>query len=83
MQLYIKDMESEVSYRPVKSLRGIKSVWLDPGESKTIEFTVEPGGFSLYDPERNEYVVEPGIFKVMLGGSSLDMDLVTAEFEVL
>ena len=79
-QLYIRDCISFVT-RPVKELKGFERVALKAGESKRITFTLTPEHLRYYNLEM-ERVVEPGTFKVMVGGSSRDKDLLTAEFEV-
>ena len=79
-QLYICDCYSEVT-RPVKELKGFERVALKAGESKRISFNLTPEHLQYYNLEM-ERVVEPGTFKVMVGKSSQDADLLTAEFEV-
>ena len=79
-QLYIRDCISFVT-RPVKELKGFQRVALKAGESKRISFTLTPEHLRYYNLEM-ERVVEPGTFKVMVGGSSRDKDLLSAEFEV-
>ena len=79
-QLYIRDCISFIT-RPVKELKGFERVALKAGESKRITFTLTPEHLRYYNLDM-ERVVEPGTFKVMVGGSSRDKDLLTAEFEV-
>ena len=79
-QLYIRDCISFIT-RPVKELKGFERVTLKAGESKRITFTLTPEHLRYYNLDM-ERVVEPGTFKVMVGGSSRDKDLLTAEFEV-
>ena len=79
-QLYINDCYSEVT-RPIKELKGFKRVALKAGESKRITFTLTPEHLRYYNLNM-ERVVEPGTFEVMVGGSSLNKDLLTAKFEV-
>ena len=43
-------------------------------KTKTINFTIHPDDMSLFDKNMN-YTVEPGKFKVMIGGSSVDIRL--------
>jgi len=65
---------------PVKRLAGFEKVNLAAGEKKTVKFKLTPDQLSFLD--RNlEPVVEPGMFKVMVGSSSDDIRL-TGEFEV-
>ncbi|UMB61785.1 glycoside hydrolase family 3 C-terminal domain-containing protein [Lutibacter sp. A80] len=72
VQLYITDKESSV-VRPLKSLRGIKRISLNPGESTQVEFTVNTEDLSFYDVTKQEKVVEPGIFEIGIGASSKEM----------
>ncbi len=68
VQLYIHDEFSSV-IKPVKELKGFELVELKPGESRTISFTLSDAELGFYN-HRHEFVVEPGTFKVMAGGSS-------------
>ncbi|MBE6197479.1 MAG: beta-glucosidase [Rikenellaceae bacterium] len=79
-QLYIRDCISDVT-RPVKELKGFERVALKAGESKRITFTLTPEHLRYYNLDM-ERVVESGAFKVMVGASSSDKDLLTAEFVV-
>jgi beta-glucosidase len=78
-QLYIRDEVSSVT-RPIKELRGFRRVTLNPGEMKTIEFTLGPEELSFFNREMQR-VVEPGSFKVMVGGNSVD--LIEAKLDVI
>ena len=71
VQLYIRDEVSSVT-RPVKELRGFRRITLDPGKTQTVEFTLGPEEISFLN--RNmQRVVEPGTFKIMVGGNSVDL----------
>ena len=70
-QLYIHQTVSLVT-RPVKELRGFKRVSLNPGETKTVEFTLGPDELSYLNRDMKR-VVEPGTFEVMVGGNSVDL----------
>ena len=79
VQLYLRDVVATVT-RPVKELKGFKRIPLERGEKKTVKFTLNLEQLSVID--RNlKRVVEPGIFKVMVGKSSEDIQL-TGSFEV-
>jgi len=67
-QLYIRDLFASAT-RPVKELKGFKRVTLDPGETKTVSFQLNAKDCGFYGPE-NEFVVEPGDFKVWIGWDS-------------
>jgi beta-glucosidase len=56
----------------VKELRGFRRITLDPGETRTVELTLGPSELSFLNREMNR-VVEPGAFKIMVGGNSDDL----------
>ena len=78
VQLYTHDMVSSVTTYEM-NLRGFERVTLQPGEKKTVTFTLTPDDLSLWDINMR-FVVEPGVFKVMVGSSSEDIRL-QGEFE--
>ena len=67
-QLYLRDEAASVT-RPVRTLKGFHRLTLNPGETRTVSFTLHPDDLALYDLTMRE-VVEPGEFTVFLGGSS-------------
>ena len=70
VQLYIHDRVASVT-RPVEALKGFERVTLRPGESRHVEFTVGPKELGFYSQSMH-FVVEPGLFDVMVGTSSQD-----------
>lgn len=72
-QLYISDSLAS-TVRPVKQLREFDRVNIKKGETKRIQFELEPEAFSLYDRNMNK-VVEPGEFIIQVGASSDDIRL--------
>jgi beta-glucosidase len=80
VQLYLKDMLTSVTtYESV--LRGFERVTLNPGETKTIKFILQPKDLELLDKNMN-WVIEPGVFKVKIGSSSEDIRL-TKDFTII
>ena len=79
VQLYINDVISSLS-TPIKELKGFEKINLRAGEKKTVEFKLTPEHISLINMQL-ETVVEPGLFKVMVGSSSEDIRL-KGEFKV-
>lgn len=71
VQLYIRDEYASVP-RPVKELKGFKKIWLDAGASETVKFTISAEALSFYDTNM-KWIVEPGDFAIMTGGSSNDV----------
>ena len=72
VQLYISDLKSSLP-RPVKELKGFRKVSLSPGESTTVTFTISKEDLSFFDPDRHEWVAEPGKFKALIGSASDDI----------
>ena len=73
-QLYVGDRHSHVA-RPVKELKGFAKVNLKPGESRTIELTLDRRAFSYYDVAGKQWKAEPGDFDILVTGSSADRAL--------
>lgn len=74
VQLYVQDVESTI-YRPVKELKGFKKVFLEAGEEKTVEFTLDSRAFAYYNVLINDWHVESGDFNILIGASSRDIRL--------
>ena len=72
VQLYISDNESSLE-RPVKELKGFKKIALEPGETKTVTFVVEPDMLKFYDPSQSGWVLEKGEFTAHVGAASDDI----------
>jgi beta-glucosidase len=81
VQLYIHDQVSSV-IRPSKELRGFQRVSLKAGETKTVTITVPGEKLAYYSEAIHRFVVEPGIFEVLVGSSSEDIRL-KGNFEVV
>lgn len=80
VQLYLKDLVSSVITYDY-DLRGFERITLQPGETKTVTFTLHPDDLALLDKNMN-WTVEPGKFQVMVGSSSVDLRL-KKEFEIV
>jgi beta-glucosidase len=78
VQLYLNDNVASVT-RPVKELKAFDKVALEPGESKEVTFTITSDMLKFLD-KNLEPVIEEGQFTVMVGGSSLDKDLLKENF---
>ena len=68
VQLYIRDLVGNVT-RPVKELKGFQRLRLQPGDSQTVEFVLEPEDLAFYGRDM-KLINEPGDFHVWIGGSS-------------
>jgi beta-glucosidase len=67
-QLYLHDPVASIS-QPVRRLRGFQRVSLDPGQSTTVQFTLDASDFGFYD-NRGKFVVETGTIEVYAGDDS-------------
>jgi beta-glucosidase len=74
VQLYVRDVESSLD-RPEKELKGFERVTLQPGETRTVAFTLDSSALSFFDPKRDDWVAEPGAFEVLVAASSRDVRL--------
>ena len=55
--------------RPVKELKGFQKIFIKKGETKTINFKINPENLKFYDDDLN-YDWEAGEFDVMVGTDS-------------
>ena len=80
VQLYVRDVLASVA-RPVMELRGFTRIHLAPRASREVTFAVGPDDLRMLDRDLR-WVVEPGVFRVMIGASSEDIRL-RGEFTVM
>ena len=73
VQLYLKDRYASVT-RPVKELAGFKRITLEPGEEKTVIFTVAASQSAFLDRDMR-WKIEKGVMEVQVGSSSEDIRL--------
>ncbi|MDW7681560.1 MAG: glycoside hydrolase family 3 C-terminal domain-containing protein, partial [bacterium] len=66
VQVYVSDLEASVP-TPIHSLAGFRRIFLKKGEKTRVHFKIKPEQLSLIN-ENNERLVEPGIFKISVGG---------------
>jgi beta-glucosidase len=70
VQLYVEDLQSSCVV-PHRDLRGFERIALAAGESRRVGFRLGPVDLSLID-EHGRRVLEPGRFRVTIGGSQPD-----------
>jgi beta-glucosidase len=70
VQLYIKDEIGQVT-RPDKELKGFKKVELNPGETKTVSFTITPKMLEFTGIAMKK-ILEAGDYTITLGTSSVE-----------
>lgn len=69
VQLYIHDVKASLD-RPEKELKGFKKVWLQPGESKDVDITIDNSALSFYDEATQSWVSESGDFIALIGNAA-------------
>ena len=73
-QVYIHQNKSVLS-RPEKELKAFDKIYLKPGESKIVRFTLDENAFHYFNDQENKWVVEPGEFEILVGSSSRTIKL--------
>ena len=73
-QVYVSDVESSVP-RPMKELKGFEKTMLKKGETQRVTIHLPTDAFKFYDIDKHGFVLEPGLFNIMVGGSSDSLPL--------
>lgn len=75
VQVYVAQKKPSIR-RPVKELKGFKKVFLEKGESRTVEVPIEVKyAASFWDEVRNAWIVEKDEYAVLVGTSSKEVPL--------
>jgi beta-glucosidase len=72
VQLYVTKDGSKVE-RAEKELKGFKKVSIPAGQSVSVDITIPVKELAYYDISGGKWVVEPGKYQVLAGGSSRDI----------
>ena len=73
VQLYIRDVVGSTT-RPVKELKNFEKVLIQPGETKTVTFTIKPEDLKFYNYDL-KFDWESGDFDVMVGPNSAEVQI--------
>jgi beta-glucosidase len=73
-QVYVSGPHSSVE-RPAKELKGFTKIQLKPGEKRTVTLMLDKRALSYYDVASKQWRADPGIYEVMVGSSSADIQL--------
>ena len=76
VQLYVHDRESKV-FRPIRELKGFDKVELQPGETRTVSFTLDKRSFAYWNTEIHDWHVETGVFDIEICANAHDVLLST------
>ena len=75
VQLYVQDSTNGNVVRPVKELKGFEKISLDVNETKTVKFTIDRRSFAWFSVRNNDWFVNSGEYKILVGSSSRDIKL--------
>ena len=74
VQLYVSDL-TNAARRPEKELKGFEKVALNPGETKTVTFTVDKRSLAWYNTEIQDWYAASGTYEILIASSSRDIRL--------
>ena len=72
VELYIHDPKPQID-KPVRELKGFAKVALKPGETKTVQFTVQPRALAYFDTPGHQWKADAGDYEIQVGASSRDL----------
>jgi beta-glucosidase len=72
-QVYVDD--PRITGEPPKQLFGFRRVFLSAGASARVRITLGWRAFAQWDIRKQDWVVTPGLYRVLVGGSSRDLPL--------
>jgi beta-glucosidase len=72
VQLYVRDPQARVA-RPEKELKRFAKVQLNPGETRTVTFSLGQAELAFWDDLKHQWVAEAGEFVILIGASSQDI----------
>ncbi|KAJ6782204.1 hypothetical protein PWT90_03709 [Aphanocladium album] len=74
-QLYISFPNTKGVDFPVRALRGFEKVYLEPGQTKSVQFNLTRRDLSYWDTTLQNWVMPEGQFSIAVGASSRDLPL--------
>ncbi len=72
VQLYVAPPPSAI-FKPVHELRAFKKVFIQRGETRTVEFKLDRRAFAYYNVQIGDWHVESGKYEIQIGASSRDI----------
>ncbi|MCG8312366.1 MAG: glycoside hydrolase family 3 C-terminal domain-containing protein [Pseudomonadales bacterium] len=78
-QLYIGLPDiSSTEQQPPRQLKGFDKVRLEPGESASVQFSLNTRSLSYWNESAEQWQIAPGCYKLMVGPHSRNLPLTTA-----
>lgn len=72
VQLYVRPIDTKLD-RPVQELKGFSRVALMPGESKSVNMSLNKDAFATYDDKKHAWIHPSGQYEIAIGSSSRDI----------
>lgn len=76
-QVYVAKPESKI-FRAPKELKGFVKIHLEPGEEKKVTVEIDDRAFAFWNTATEDWCVESGEYKILVGASSRDIRLEAA-----
>lgn len=76
-QVYVAKPESKI-FRAPKELKGFVKIHLEPGEEKKFTVELDDRAFAFWNTATEDWCVESGEYKILIGASSRDIRLEAA-----
>ena len=73
-QVYVAAKKSRI-FRAEKELKGFEKVFLQSGETKTVNVALDTRSFAYYNTAKSMWAVEGGEYEILAGPSSCDLPL--------
>jgi beta-glucosidase len=71
-QLYVRDLNPKTD-KPVRELKGFSRIELQPGETKTVSFIIQPRELAYFDVPGQQWKADAGEYDIEVGASSRDI----------
>lgn len=68
VQMYMQDVVASIT-RPVRELIGFQKVWLEPGQTLEVTFSIHAEDLRFFHPSKG-WIAEPGEFRIYVGKDS-------------
>jgi beta-glucosidase len=72
VQLYVHDVKPVID-RPVRELKGFAKIELKPGETKTVQFSIQPRDLAYFDVPGHQWKANAGEYEIQVGASSREI----------
>jgi beta-glucosidase len=72
VELYVHDLKPRID-KPVRELKDFDKVALQPGETRTVQFAIQPRALAYFDTLGHQWKADVGDYEIQIGASSRDI----------